>query len=307
MDLSTWYYPLLERVIPTPTPPPRVRTSPMAVLCVGLPRSGTESLQVALQRLGYPTYHGWDILFEEPTRYRAWSNLCRKKWYGVDAASASAGEREFTAEADFDPLIGHVEAVCDAPANAFAMELIAAYPRARVVLNVRRDLGDWHRSARVNLVERVNESWGVYVCTFFSPALWWGWHLYERWLWWHVFRCVGSGMRTGIVGNGVRVYKEHCAMVRGLVPKENLLEWSVEDGWEPLCKFLGKPVPKEPFPRVNDAAGFDGRVRAIMANHLTIAVCNMAWVSAVLVSAGVYLWRSGTLDRLVERLLHSVW
>lgn len=96
-------------------------------------------------------------------------------------------------------------------------------------------------------------------------------------------------------------------MVRGLVPKQNLLEWSVEDGWEPLCKFLGKPVPKEPFPRVNDAAGFDGRVRAIMANHLTIAVCNMAWVSAVLVSAGVYLWRSGTLDRLVERLLHSVW
>lgn len=25
------------------------------------------------------------------------------------------------------------------------------------------------------------------------------------------------------------------------------------DGWEPLCEFLGKPVPDEPFPWVNDA------------------------------------------------------
>ena len=27
------------------------------------------------------------------------------------------------------------------------------------------------------------------------------------------------------------------------VPKENLLVWNLKDGWEPLCKFLGKPIP----------------------------------------------------------------
>lgn len=43
-------------------------------------------------------------------------------------------------------------------------------------------------------------------------------------------------------------------MVRGLVSKESLLEWTVEGGWEPLCAFLGKPVPDEPFPYVNAAA-----------------------------------------------------
>lgn len=32
-------------------------------------------------------------------------------------------------------------------------------------------------------------------------------------------------------------------MIRGLVPKERLLEWSVEDGGEPLCRFLGKEPP----------------------------------------------------------------
>lgn len=41
-----------------PEPPPRVREKPMEVLCVGFPRSATESLQVALLKLGYDyTYH----------------------------------------------------------------------------------------------------------------------------------------------------------------------------------------------------------------------------------------------------------
>lgn len=44
-------------------------------------------------------------------------------------------------------------------------------------------------------------------------------------------------------------------MIRGLVPKGRLLEWSADEGWEPLCKFLGKEVPKQPFPRANAQAG----------------------------------------------------
>lgn len=46
-------------------------------------------------------------------------------------------------------------------------------------------------------------------------------------------------------------------MIRGLVPKEKLLEWNVEDGWEPLCKFLEKVVPNEPFPHANKASGWE--------------------------------------------------
>lgn len=44
-------------------------------------------------------------------------------------------------------------------------------------------------------------------------------------------------------------------MIRGLVPPERLLEWDISDGWEPLCKFLGKPVPDIPFPHANAAVG----------------------------------------------------
>jgi hypothetical protein len=64
----------------------------------------------------------------------------------------------------------------------------------------------------------------------------------------------------GIVGNGKWIYWEHCDMIRGLVLKDRLLEWNVEQGWEPLCRFLGKDVPDEPFPRRNDAAGFHSQI-----------------------------------------------
>ena len=38
-------------------------------------------------------------------------------------------------------------------------------------------------------------------------------------------------------------YRAHNAAVKALVPKEKLLIYKIGDGWEPLCKFLGKPVP----------------------------------------------------------------
>lgn len=38
------------------------------------------------------------------------------------------------------------------------------------------------------------------------------------------------------------------------MPKERLLVMQLGDGWEPLCRFLGKPIPDEPFPRANDSA-----------------------------------------------------
>mmetsp|Transcript_19009 Transcript_19009/g.53612 ORF Transcript_19009/g.53612 Transcript_19009/m.53612 type:complete len:132 (+) Transcript_19009:3-398(+) len=33
------------------------------------------------------------------------------------------------------------------------------------------------------------------------------------------------------------------------VPPEQLLVFNVKEGWGPLCRFLGMPVPDKPFPR----------------------------------------------------------
>jgi hypothetical protein len=54
-----------------------------------------------------------------------------------------------------------------------------------------------------------------------------------------------------------RTYINHYAYIRSKVPPEKLLNFHPRDGWEPLCDFLGKEVPRdEAFPRVNDSNSF---------------------------------------------------
>ncbi len=69
-----------------------------------------------------------------------------------------------------------------------------------------------------------------------------------------VFRMVLEDFFQGFEKNGKQVFREHYAQIRSLVPKERLLEFRVEEGWEPLCRFLEKPVPQGPFLKGNEKA-----------------------------------------------------
>ena len=46
-------------------------------------------------------------------------------------------------------------------------------------------------------------------------------------------------------------YNDH---VRATAPPERLVEWTVADGWAPLCAALGVAVPDRPFPHRNTTA-----------------------------------------------------
>ena len=46
-------------------------------------------------------------------------------------------------------------------------------------------------------------------------------------------------------------YLKHNLYVQSIVPKEDLLVWNLKDGWQPLCEFLGKPVPDTQLPHDN--------------------------------------------------------
>jgi len=165
----------------------------MAVLCVGLPRSGTESLQKALLHLGYDhTYHGWDIVYDSECHSPGWVALARKKFYLGQPLTA----------ADFDSLLGHSVAVTDAAASVFASDMIAAYPDAKVVLNMRGDVDAWERSLQRTLV-RANESWGFWIASWLDRECFWAWHVYERFLWPVLFRAQDGDMK-GAVGRNAR-------------------------------------------------------------------------------------------------------
>ncbi|KAK3493513.1 hypothetical protein B0T13DRAFT_490234 [Neurospora crassa] len=214
LPLSNPIWTLLEHVYRLPNPPPpRVRdpSRPMRIICVGFPRTGTESLAQALSHLGYShVYHGWDIVYDPSDLCYSpgWVRLARKKFY---------------------PVPGHCQAVTDAPASVFGAELIAAYPEAKVVLNMRRDEDKWQESL-VRTIIKANESWGFWIASWLNRECFWAWHVYERLLWPSLFRCVGGYGELGRV-------------------------WYVEDGWKPLCQFLGKEIPDMSFPHANAAAG----------------------------------------------------
>lgn len=62
-------------------------------------------------------------------------------------------------------------------------------------------------------------------------------------------------------------------MIRKAVPPARLLEVRLEElQWDPLCQFLGKAVPNQLFPRVNEAAAINKVARRVFGR------CLMAWV-----------------------------
>lgn len=89
-------------------------------------------------------------------------------------------------------------------------------------------------------------------------------------------------------------FDRHNAHIRAIVPKENLLEWEPSHGWEPLCNFLGKPVPDDPFPHSNQ--GDDVARGLLMYARLRIAKWTLrkaSWPMASMMLAGAswLLWK----------------
>lgn len=66
-----------------------------------------------------------------------------------------------------------------------------------------------------------------------------------------------------------RHYVEHNERIRRLAKEQNreFLQFNVKQGWQPLCKFLGEPVPDTPFPFGNDTKEMQGLVRAMKDDY----------------------------------------
>lgn len=77
-------------------------------------------------------------------------------------------------------------------------------------------------------------------------------------------------------------------MIRGLVPKERLLEWTVLEGWEPLCEFLDKEVPDEPFPHINTKdKGWKDREAQLMGGIVVPAMRSAAMLTVAILGASI--------------------
>ena len=103
-----------------------------------------------------------------------------------------------------------------------------------------------------------------------------------------------SALRKGAdPAEGKAVYAKHLETVRARAKaqKRDYLEFDVKQGWRPLCRFLGKDVPRDengeekPFPRVNDAGAyhdvFNGLFMTVMLKRLGEWAVSLGAVAAL--------------------------
>ena len=199
----------------------------LAVLGAGFGRTGTLSLKGALETLGLaPCYHMVEVA-RQPEHAEIWTRAAR-------------GE-----PVDWHAFFRDYAAAVDWPATAFWRELASAFPAARIVLTVR-DTAAWYASFRATIVERT---------AALSPpqdsplrAIY---DLTHELILGGVF-----GGRAADEQHACAVYDAHNRSIVDEIPPQRLLVYDLAAGWPPLCAFLERPIPSEPFPHLNTRAGF---------------------------------------------------
>ena len=213
----------------------------MKLIGAGMPRTGTLTQKVALEMLGIgPCYHMVDVL--------------------ADLDQAKLWQRALDGEAPWEQIFDGFNSTVDWPGGYFYRELIDVYPDAKVLLSAREPHA-WERSMRETVwAVRHGES----LVRLLSSAQA---HVNPQWRGFleMIDRLVWEGEGTFASGHAepqqlIDTMIRHNREVEENVPPVRLLVWSVEEGWEPLCKFLEVPVPQQPFPHVNDRTEFLNRV-----------------------------------------------
>ncbi len=202
------------------------------VIGAGFGRTGTLSLKLALETLGFgPCYHMAEVR-SHPEHVALW----RRAWRGEDVWPEM-----------FD---GYAAAV-DWPTAAFWRRLMDYYPAAKIVLSLR-DGASWFRSASDTIFRGVREGLAKTPPGEAPPDE----HLAM------VKEIIVDGTFAGDLTDAQAArarYDANIAAVRAAVPPSRLVEARAQDGWAPLCAGLGVPVPDIPYPKVNTTEEFAER------------------------------------------------
>ena len=186
----------------------------LQIIGAALPRTGTLSLKFALEHLGFGRcYHMSELIMHPEHRWR---------WTFARLRPAL-----------LDPLWRDYGATVGSPGCTLWRPLAKRFPQAKVILT-RRDPEKWYESVTQTVA---------------SPE--------------HAKRMLRSRLAPALLANppfGFRLdrasmvahFRRYAEEVRAAIPPDRLLEFEAKDGWEPLCAFLGKPVPDIPYPRVNE-------------------------------------------------------
>jgi hypothetical protein len=204
----------------------------LSVIGAGFGRTGTKSLKLALEQLGFGPCHHMSEFILDPARAPLW----------VRAAEG---------EPDWESIYEGFKSGVDVPTCIFWQELADYYPQAKVILTVR-DPESWYESGQATVLSPLAQGriGASPLGGFFAKVM---------------AKHLGAENVNKIHDRDFMIerFQRHNAEVERTIQKDRLLVLEVSQGWEPLCGFLGVPVPSAPFPHLN--------TRAEMARNLDAA------------------------------------
>jgi hypothetical protein len=217
----------------------------LKIIGTGIGRTGTHSLKLALEQLGFGKCYHMAELFQNPKGL-------------IQFEKAERGEGP-----DWDTLFEGYQSAVDYPATRYYKQLMKKYPDAKIIHTIR-DAESWYQNASQTIIWASKPSLGrilkLMVKLPFSPML-------RKQM--PILKFNGKlidlefGKDYKNKEEIIRRYKLHNETVMNTIPKEKMLVFNPKHGWEPLCNFLGVPVPAEPFPESNKRDEFIQRIKHI--------------------------------------------
>jgi hypothetical protein len=195
----------------------------LKVIGAGFGRTGTLSLKLALEQLGFNKCHHMIEVFQDEKQQQYWHDAAFGKPVNWDAVFEG-----FTASVDF-------------PSCAYYEQLMAHYPEAKVVLSLR-DPDTWFASASNTIFNSMDETT--------DPN-----SIQSQMLNKLILQDTFGGKHRD-AEHAKAVFNAHNETVQRVVPKDRLLVFEAKMGWAPLCEFLGVPVPATDYPRTNSTDEF---------------------------------------------------
>jgi Sulfotransferase domain len=204
---------------------------------------------LALEELGFHTMHTIHMYaYENEEIFNMWSEKIVNP--AIEKGEPILGRADLQLIAD-----SGYQAVTDLPSCLFYEQILEEFPDCKFILTTRENSEVWFRSF-AGLTKSVTTTMHLGGLLFPTLAQY---SNFFRWEYALINKDASYLTSTfpkdePIKENAIATYEEHNQRVRELIPPEQLLEFSVKDGWEPLCKFLEiEDCPATPFPKSNSA------------------------------------------------------
>ena len=193
------------------------------IIGAGYGRTGTDSLRAALTTLGYGPCHHMHEIRDNPSKAQPWHD------YFCGGATL-----------DLNELFQGYRSQVDWPGAHLWRETSREYPDAKVILSVRDPEEWWASYSKTIKVFRETEM------PLDAP------HMRQI----QEFVDVFLAERFDTKARAISDFEAHIAEVTSTIPAERLLVYELGSGWEPLCSFLGVPVPDQDYPHTNSTRAF---------------------------------------------------